>query len=275
MTKRHVGRHLAAIGLSMLLASPVSLPAASAESVRAPSAYEIMQRVDAREQGRDQVARAVWRLVAASGRVRERRTRFLRKVEDGASARLLSRWLLVFESPPDVRDTAFLVWNPRVRAEGAEQWMYLAGLRKVRRIAGSVRGTAFMGTDFAFEDLSERAAEQDDHLLLREEELEGVSHYVIESTPKPGSSVYARRIQWVRPERWTLARIDFYRRSDWPEKSLRLAWQRSGEVWVWKRLEMESRRTGHRTVIDVEEVRIDTGLGEELFQPGALARASQ
>lgn len=235
----------------------------------APSARQIMQRVDERPRGQDQVSSATWRLVNKSGRERVRETRLYR-LDPPGEEEVRSKWLVVFDTPRDIRDTALLIWSAAEPEAADHQWLYLPGLRKVKRVATGDRGASFMGTDFAFDDLTERAVDEDAHTLLRTEEVNGSLQHVIESVPRDENSPYSRRIQWVDAETWTVRRIEFYARNGRLEKTLEAEWQAVDDVWAWKRLEMANLRTGHRTVVEVDEVETDTGLGDDIFSENAL-----
>ena len=121
----------------------------------------------------------------------------------------LNRSVIVFHEPASVKNTRFLM---KERSEGeADQWIYLPGLGRVRRIAASEGDSSFMGTDFTYNDMEGRDVEDDNHSLLRQETLDGYDCYVVESVPKdPSSSQYSKRIQWVAKENWIPIKVEFY-----------------------------------------------------------------
>lgn len=261
----HRMRALARVALAC-----VALAAAApggAEPLTDPDA--IMRLVDARPRGRDQKARAVWTLAAPSGGERVRETRTFWRDARGDGKGLHSQRLLVFVTPPDVKDTAFLIWSREDSAQDDDQWIYLPGLKKVRRIAVGDRGTSFVGTDFSYDDMMERQADEDTHELLQTSQRDGALHYAIASTPKrPGP--YARRVSWVRDGAWTVSRIDFLREDGTLEKTLEASWTQVQGIWTWKQLVMRNVKSGHRTIVDVDRVAYDTGLGPDVFSESAL-----
>jgi len=250
--------------------------AAPAESAHAADAGEarldgraIAERVDARPRGADQELRATWRLIDENGGERVRETRTFWRDHRGDQGDLHSKRLIVFDAPAPIRGTAFLVWSQRDPGDEDPRWIYLPALRKVRRIAAGDRGRSFVGTDFAYEDLAERAVEEDTHRLVRREELDGRPHYVLESRPR-GESSYERRLQWVDAERWTVSKVELYDRPDRLAKVLDIRWQQVDGIWAWRHLEMRDPRREHRTVVEVEEVRHDQGLDDSLFTESTL-----
>jgi len=251
--------------------APVSDAAARAPEAADPGldGRAIAERVDARPRGADQELRATWRLIDDNGGERVRETRTFWRDHRDEDGDLHSKRLIVFDAPAPIRGTAFLVWSQRDPDDEDPRWIYLPALRKVRRIAAGDRGRSFVGTDFAYEDLAERAVEEDTHRLLRREELQGRPHYVIESRPR-GESSYERRLQWVDAQRWTVSKVEFYDRPDRLAKVLDVRWQQVDGIWAWKHLEMRDPRREHRTVVEVEEVRHDQGLDDSLFTESTL-----
>jgi outer membrane lipoprotein-sorting protein len=108
-----------------------------------------------------------------------------------------SRTVIVFQQPASVRGTRFLTLENA--AGDDDQWIFLPSLGKVRRIASSEGGSNFMGTDMSYADLSatSRGVDEDTHTLLREEQYEGASCYVIQSVSKDASYQYAKMLLWI------------------------------------------------------------------------------
>ena len=92
---------------------------------------------------------------------RELRVEVLEVPDDG------DKTLFVFDDPRDIRGTAFLVHSHR---EGAnDQWIYLPATRRVRRISSANQSGSFMGSEFAYEDLSQPVVEKFTYRYLRDE----------------------------------------------------------------------------------------------------------
>jgi hypothetical protein len=229
-----------------------------------------MQAVDARPRGGDQRAVAVWRLIDADGGERVRRTRSYWRDYRGEPGGMRAKRLIVFDAPPEVRETGFLVWTPADPAADEERWIYLPALRKVRRVASRDRGRSFVGTDFSYEDLGEREVNEDAHVLLRVELRDGAGHYVVESTPRDAEFPYGRRIHHVHAERLTPTRIEYFDREGRPQKVLEAEWEQADGVWAWRRLEMRDLASGHRTVVELSEVRHGVGLRDDVFTESSL-----
>jgi hypothetical protein len=269
---------LRTLGMSLLIAAspPVAYtaddvnPSIGAPAQAGPSGRETMLKVDARATARSFKASASWRLLDASGRERVRQTRVYQRDLRGDGGAYRSKWLLVFDSPAQIKDTALLVWSPIAADAEDDQWLYLPAFRKVRRIGGMDRGESFMGSDFAFEDLTERAVDEDAHAYLRSEEIEGAAHAVVVSTPRVSESPYAKRVHWVDLTNWTVRRIEFYAPDGRLKKTLAARWKQVDGIWTWARVEMATKRTGHRTIVEFDHVVHNSDLSDSIFTKSAL-----
>jgi hypothetical protein len=230
----------------------------------------IMLRVEARPRGADETLHATWHLIDKRGGERARRVRAFWRDERGDAGDLHSKRLIVFDAPAAIRGTAFLVHSRSDPGEEDLRWVYLPALRKVRRIAGRDRDKRFAGSDFTYDDLGERAPDEDDHVLLRDEDRDGRLHHVVESRPR-GPAAYARRLQWIDAERLVVTRAEFYDSADRLERTLEARWTERDGIWFWEYLELEDLRRKHRTRVEVREIRHDEDLPEDLFQDSTLA----
>lgn len=136
-----------------------------------------------------------------------------------------------FESPPDVKGTGFLSWSYVDEDKDDDQWLYLPALRKVRRIAASNKGDSFMGSDFTYDDMGERKVEEDNHTLLKSENLKDTDCYVVESVPKKKGYIYSKKITWVYKANLIPIKVDYYDRKGRFLKTLETEWQKVGGIW--------------------------------------------
>ena len=77
---------------------------------------------------------------------RELRSRSLEKPDDGDWS------MIIFDKPKDVKGTALLTHSHKVDPD--DQWLFLPALKRVKRIASNNKSGPFMGSEFAYEDLS-------------------------------------------------------------------------------------------------------------------------
>ena len=73
----------------------------------------------------------------------------------------------MFDEPRDVKGTALLIHAHRESAD--DQWLYLPALKRVKRISSSNQSGSFMGSEFAYEDMSSPEVEKFTYMYLRDE----------------------------------------------------------------------------------------------------------
>ncbi|MEM6542907.1 MAG: outer membrane lipoprotein-sorting protein, partial [Bacteroidota bacterium] len=109
-------------------------------------------------------------------------TKTLELVEDGDKS------LIVFNSPKDVKGTSTLTFTHK---EGSDdQWLYLPSIARVKRISSNNKSGPFVGSEFAYEDLSSQEVEKYAYTFLQEEG----PLYMVEQDPVDPKSGYTRRI---------------------------------------------------------------------------------
>ena len=103
--------------------------------------------------------------------------------------------LLIFDSPKDVKGTAFLSYTHSLTPD--DQWLYLPALKRVKRISSSNKSGPFVGSEFAYEDLASQEVEKYKYKWLRDEVVDGNEAFVIERYPQYEHSGYTREIVWI------------------------------------------------------------------------------
>ena len=66
--------------------------------------------------------------------------------------------LTIFDRPADIKGTALLTFSHKKGPD--DQWLYLPALKRVKRISSGNKSGAFMGSEFAYEDLSSQEVEK-------------------------------------------------------------------------------------------------------------------
>ncbi|MGH8605636.1 MAG: outer membrane lipoprotein-sorting protein, partial [Gammaproteobacteria bacterium] len=78
--------------------------------------------------------------------------------------------LIIFEIPFDVKGTAVLTYSHITGSD--DQWIFLPSIKRVKRISSDNKSGAFMGSEFAFEDLSSYEVEKYDYKYLGDDLLD-------------------------------------------------------------------------------------------------------
>ena len=128
----------------------------------------------------------------------------LRKdIEDGGE----QRYFIYFQRPRDVQRTTFMVWKDPAADDA--RWIYIPALDLVKPISASDKRSSFVGSDFSYEDVSGRHWSEDEHELLREDNVGDRPVYVIESTPKSDDG-FAKKLSFIDRERLLPLREEYY-----------------------------------------------------------------
>ena len=180
--------------------------------------------------------------------------------------------LVIFDSPGDVRGTAFL--SHTKKADSDDQWLYLPSLKRVKRIASSNKAGPFMGSEFSYEDIASQEVEKYTYNYLRDEEFNGFDCFVIEYDPVDPKSGYKRQIVWMDKAEYRVHKIDFYDRKDALLKTLTYEdyKQYLDKFWRSNRLVMINHQTGKKTELLFADWKFRTGMTERDFEKSALKR---
>ena len=184
-----------------ILLSIVVLAIALASGAHAESSEEkglaIAQEMDRRDRGwKDQRANLIMTLRNRRGQESRRALRIntLEVEGDGDGDKSLT----IFDSPRDVKGTAFLSFTHATKPD--DQWLYLPALKRVKRISSRNKSGSFMGSEFAYEDLSSQEVEKYRYKWLRDETLHGKETMVVEYYPEYENSGYTRQVVWIDSE---------------------------------------------------------------------------
>lgn len=249
-------------GLFLLLAASCLLPALYASGI---SGQKILQKVDQVGLSKDKTAKITMILI-------DRRGKELKRTMESEQVGT-EKSLMKFLSPADIKGTSFLSLKG-----GDKMYLYLPALKKVRRIAGHVKNTNFMGSDFTYDDLAGgQLSPKWEAKLLKQT----TSHYVLELTPKKGTEVaYRKLIMTVEAKHFIPVKIEFYvEKKRGKEKTIELRKILTNSKislvkkrWIPLQIEMENLKKKHKTIMKIDEVKFDTGLPARVFDKRYLSR---
>ncbi len=228
----------------------------------------IAREADRRTAGYDDYeARLTMVLVSRNGkeRVREMEVSALAKSGEG------ERTLLVFRSPRDLAGTALLSHSHA--GAGNDQWLYLPAMKRVKRIAAANQSGSFMGSEFAYEDISSQEVGSFTYRYEGEDRIGDAEVYVVERFPVDGSSGYSRQRVCLDRIEYLPLRIEYFDTRGEHVKTLTLAdYVQHGPYWRAGTMTMESHRTGAVTRLEWSDFRFDAGVSERRFTADGLGR---
>ncbi|MEL6140295.1 MAG: outer membrane lipoprotein-sorting protein [Bacteroidota bacterium] len=180
--------------------------------------------------------------------------------------------LIVFDSPKDVKGTATLTYTHKVGSD--DQWLYLPSIKRVKRISSNNKSGPFVGSEFAYEDLSSQEVEKYSYKFL---EAQG-DLLLVEQDPVDPKSGYTRRIAtYNKAKGYRLEKIEFYDRKNALLKTLTYSNYKlyKNKFWRASTLHMVNHQSNKETLLEFNDYQFGTGLSDEDFSQVALQRAGQ
>jgi Outer membrane lipoprotein-sorting protein len=250
-----------------LTLNPLSASAQTAED----KGLAIAQEADRRDSGwGDAIVglRMILRNRHGQESVRQLDVSFLEVAQDGDKS------FGYFHEPADVTGTALLTYSHKTSND--DQWLYLPALKRVKRIASADKSGAFMGSEFAYEDISSQEVEKYTYRYIKDEPMDGQDCFVIERYPVSKYSGYTRQVVWIDKDAYRTRKIDYYDRKSSLLKTLTYAHYAVHLERYWRANEMSmmNHQSGKSTVLKWSGFRFRTGLKESDFTQEALRRAS-
>jgi hypothetical protein len=176
----------------------------------------------------------------------------------------LSKSLVRFTAPPELADAGYLQVQKRDGED--ERYLYLPELKRSRRISGSLRSNAFMGTDFSFADLDRRDMRDAAVVVKGEENVGRFPCWRIELTPKRADSQYGRLVMWVRKDIFLALKTECYDKATVLVKTLTVEEvKRIAGRWFISRAKMVNHRDSHSTVLSLEKIVPRTDIPDDEF----------
>jgi len=251
--------------LSLLAPFPSDARAATAEE----RGLEIAREADRRDSGwvdsRSEME-MVLRNKHGQESIRRLRVKQLEVPADG------DKGFTVFDEPADIKGTALLTFSHKTESD--DQWLYLPALKRVKRIASADKSGAFMGSEFAFEDISSQEVEKYAYKHLRDEALGAQECFVIERYPASRYSGYTRQIAWIDKAEYRVLRVDYHDRKGSELKTLVFdGYRRYGRHWRPDSMLMTNLQTGKSTLLRWKNYAFGVSLPPSDFTQEALKRA--
>ncbi len=180
--------------------------------------------------------------------------------------------LIAFNSPKDVKGTATLTYTHKVGSD--DQWLYLPSIKRVKRISSNNKSGPFVGSEFAYEDLSSQEVEKYSYTFL--EEKNGL--LLVEQDPVDPKSGYTRRIvSYNKDKGYRLEKVEFYDRKNALLKTLTYSNYKLYKDKFWRAgtLKMVNHQSNKETLLQFEGYDFNVTYSEDDFSQVALQRAGK
>lgn len=251
---------------STLIAVLLFSTAFAQNSMAQYTGQKIMENVYNIPKGNDIQGELTMTLTNSKGEKRVRKLKQYIK-DDGNS----EKKIMFFISPADVKGTSFMNWS-YTSGKDDDQWIFLPALKRTKRISSDDKGDYFMGSDFTYDDLGDRHPNEDNHILLKEENVNGVACYVVESKPKESGYMYSKTITWVSKENFIGVKREFYDPTGNLLKILEIGrFEKISGFWTILETEMKNVKKNHSTSMVFSNVKINTGIDDSRFTERSMS----
>ncbi len=252
--------------MSTLILMPVILSAETPEE----NGLAIATEMDRRDKGfKDVTANMLMVLKNRHGQESTRRIRMkVLEVEgDGDKS------LMIFDNPKDVKGTAFLNFTHKKGDD--DQWMYLPALKRVKRISSRNKSGSFMGSEFAYEDISSQEVEKYTYKWIRDEEYKGMDCFIVEYYPvDKKNSGYTRQVSWIDKLEYRAHKVEYFDRKNSHLKTLTFKEYKKylDRFWRADEMNMVNHQNGKSTRLEFSDYDFQTGLKDKDFSKNSLKR---
>lgn len=261
MSRAMAGGSVAALALAIGIA-------VATQAEEPLTARQIMERVDARDDGDHSAQDLEMVLIDKRGNQRVRKLRgYGRDVGEDEQS------ITFFLEPADVEDTGFLTWDYDDPERDDDQWIYLPALSRTKRIASSDKSGSFMGSDFSYADMTDRPIDHYRYTLMDETEVDGHPVWQIEAVPiterEQDETGTTKSIVFVRQDNYVVVRGVY-----WMKKGRRLKYfeveklEQIDGIWVPTEMHMSTRKgkeTLHKTVLYARNTRFGEKRPDDFF----------
>ncbi|HET6613822.1 MAG TPA: outer membrane lipoprotein-sorting protein [Kofleriaceae bacterium] len=257
------------MGKTLFVVAAAAVLCCEATASAKPTGQAIMDAVENRNDGRTEVATVSLAIQPKHGTKRYRR--FIAARKEYPKHTKFAAYIL---APQGLRDAAFMVWD--VRKDDDRRWLYLPAIGQVRRLAPGDARASFFGSDFVYEDFTNRDPELDRHKLLGSDKFGKWDCWVVESKPKnPGSVKFTKIRTWVWKDTPLIMREEYYNaQGKVYRRGQVLAVKKIQGIWTWYQGTMWNLASGSQTRMEISDVRYNVEIPDERFSERQLERGA-
>lgn len=177
--------------------------------------------------------------------------------------------VVAFSWPADVNGTKLLTWTHKKSND--DQWLYLPALKRIKRISSRNKAGSFMGSEFAYEDMSSQEIQKYTYKFIEEAEIDGRKCWKSERYPTDKRSGYSRQVVWTDQEYMNPLKIEYYdRKNELLKVGTFKNYKKFDTYWRVSIIEMHNKQTKKRSILSWKTRKLGEDLDEEDFESEAL-----
>ncbi|MCJ2378238.1 outer membrane lipoprotein-sorting protein [Vibrio sp. ZSDZ34] len=156
-----------------------------------------------------------------------------------------------------------------------EMWNWIPNIERIVKIAPSMLGQSWMGSDFTNDDLINQSSIVVDytHELLGEDMFDGQKTWVIDAFAKPDAPVVWSKVKlWISKEDYLQRKVEFYDEFDEKVNTMQtFDIKKLGGRMVATRMEMiPADKEGHKTEMVTHQAQFDFDIGDNFFSQSQM-----
>ncbi len=232
----------------------------------------IMKAIDAKPAIEKMTNNMVFKIYDSRGELiftkKSRGASFVDNYKD-PDARLTRSITYFYEPADDKGNGALMTENPGDKDD--DQWIYLKGLRKPKRVIGSDKSSSFMGSDFSNGDVAARDIDDSTYTWLATETVpfkgKKITVEKIQSEFKSQKMKddygYSKNISWIHTKSGLVFKGEMYDLNNQLVKKMKLLAfttknNRDGKrVFMMTGAEMQSTLKGTKTIMQIGNIRVE------------------
>ena len=248
--------------LALCLSASVASPAAAAMPSGMPAAMvdadKILAEIDRRASVfEDQSYKATMSIIKGG--------KTQKTLEFEMSMKGLTKQFLAFTAPGDVAGMKVLMQDANTL------YVYMPEFKKVRRVAAHVQNQGFLGSTFTYEDMTQTALAPLFHAELKGQKG---GETTLELTPKEGvKSTYPKIEVVIDKSKGGVTKLTYFDGAgNAVREQTREGWTKYQGQLMPTKITMTHLKDGDATVIEMTDVKVNQGLGEDTFSRRQLLR---
>lgn len=240
---------------------------AAAEGV---SGFDVASEMIARDTGYVSYASDVEMSIIAANGDTVRRQLTIKGIEQENDGDKITTY---FQAPRDIAGTALLTFSHAIEAD--DQWLFLPSIKRVKRISSNNRSGPFMGSEFAYEDMSSWELDKYRYELVEEKTQDGQTYWLLACFPRYENSGYSKLIAWIDQDIYQPRKIKYYDRKGTLFKQLTLSQYElhNQQYWRPKLAQMKNLQNQRSSSLSWKNMTLGIDVPQTLFEPKQLRNA--
>ncbi len=224
---------------------------------------ELAQKVENRISPNDMKSTMTMVLTNKKGKTRTSSIRSYSKDDN-------KKQILWFLSPADDKGVSYLKIEHENKSDDMKLW--LPNFKKIRRISSRKKSESFMGSDMSYEDMTSREISEYTYKIINNETINGIDCYVLESIPEGIKTEYSKHVSWISKDNYLALKEESFDKSGNLLKEKAIEYQLIKDFHIMKKLFVKNVQKNHQTVLEFENIEINTGIEDKLFHEKNLKR---